>query len=69
MTLQRVKAYSTLKVAVGGNFPDDLKTKKMDQNCIFQSIWVNSLSLTQLVTNRSTMRTGQRVVTMHAPGV
>lgn len=30
MTLQRVKAYSTLKVAVCGNFPDDLKTKKLD---------------------------------------
>lgn len=30
MTLQRVKAYSTLKVAVGGNFPDDLKSKKLD---------------------------------------
>lgn len=30
MTLQRVKAYCTLKVAVGGNFPDDLKTKKFN---------------------------------------
>lgn len=30
MTLQRVKAYCTLKVMVGGNFPDDLNTKKLD---------------------------------------
>lgn len=37
MTLQRVKAYCTLKVMVGGSFPDDLNTKKIGlyQNRIF----------------------------------
>lgn len=45
MTLQRVKAYAGLKaVTEGGNFPDELRTKEtgLHQNCIFQSIWVNS---------------------------